>query len=71
MLDEPWQTDVAPLIVPGWEGIAAIVTLNVLDIPDPHALLAVTDIVPPDAPAVAVIDVEVELPVQAEGNVHV
>ena len=68
---EPWQTGVAPVIVPGWEGIVAIVTLNVLAVPDPHELLAVTDIVPPDAPAVAVIDVEVELPVHPDGNVHV
>ena len=70
-MDEPWQTDVTPLIVPGWEGIAAIVTLNVLDVPDPHALLAVTDTFPPAAPAVAVIDVEEDLPDHPEGNVHV
>jgi hypothetical protein len=70
-LDEPWQTGVEPVIVPGWDGVVAIATLNVLAVLDPHALLAVTDTFPPDAPAIAVIDVEEELPVHPEGNVHV
>ena len=70
-MDEPWQTGVEPVIVPGWDGVVAIATLNVLAVPDPHELLAVTETVPPDALAVAVMDVEVELPVQPEGIVHV
>ena len=37
----------------------------------PHELLAVTEIVPPVAPAVEVIDVEVELPLHPDGKVHV
>ena len=37
----------------------------------PHELDAVTEIVPPVAPAVDVIDVEVELPLQPDGIVHV
>ena len=37
----------------------------------PHELFAVTEIVPPVAPAVEVIDVEVELPVHPDGKVHV
>jgi hypothetical protein len=69
--DEPSQIDVAPVIVPGWAGVAATVTLNVLAPPEPHELLAMTEIVPPVGPAVAVMDVEVELPLHPEGNVHV
>jgi len=71
VFDEPWQTVVSPVIVPGWAGVVATVTLNVLAVPEPHELLAVTEMVPPDAPAVASIDVDVELPVHPEGNVHV
>ena len=37
----------------------------------PHELSAVTEIVPPVAPAVAAIDVEVELPPHPDGNDHV
>jgi len=37
----------------------------------PHALLALTEIVPPLAPAVAFIEVEVELPDQPDGKVQV
>ena len=40
-------------------------------VPEPHELFAATDIFPLLALAVAVIDAEVELPVQPEGNVHV
>ena len=38
---------------------------------EPHALLAFTETVPPVDPAVVVMDVDVELPDQPEGNVHV
>jgi hypothetical protein len=48
-----------------------IVTLNVRAVPVAHELLAVTEIFPPFALAVAVIDVVVELPVHPDGNVHV
>ena len=68
---EPWQTDVAPDIVPGWEGSAVDDTVKVRAVLAPHELLAVTEIIPPDAPGVAVIDVEVELPLQPDGNVQV
>jgi hypothetical protein len=47
------------------------VTLKVLAVPGPHELLAVTEIDPPTAPGVAVIEVEVEFPLHPEGNVHV
>ena len=40
-------------------------------VPEPHELLAVTEIFPLFAPAVAVIEVEFELPLHPDGNVHV
>ena len=46
-------------------------TPNVLAVLVPHELVAVTDISPLFAPTVAVIEVEVELPVHPVGNVHV
>ena len=70
-MDEPWQTDAAPVIEPGWAGSAVTVTLNVRGVLVPHELLAVTEIVPPVAPAVASIDVEVELPLHPDGSDHV
>jgi hypothetical protein len=38
---------------------------------DPQVLLAVTEIVPPLEPGIAVIDVDVELPLHPDGSVHV
>jgi len=46
-------------------------TLNVLAVPEPHELLAITEIVPPVEPAVAEMDVEVELPLQPDGKFQV
>jgi hypothetical protein len=69
--EAPGITVVAPEIVPGCAGIAFTVTLKVLAEPEPHVLLAVTEIVPPADPGVAEIDVAVELPLHPEGNVHV
>ena len=57
-------------MVPGWVGVGVTDTLNVREVLEPHELFAVTEIFPL-VPAVAVIDVEVELPLQPEGNVHV
>ena len=58
-------------IVPGCPGSADTVTLKVLAAPEPQALFAVTEILPLLAPAVAVIDVEFELPLHPDGKVHV
>jgi hypothetical protein len=60
-----------PVIVPGCPGVVGIVTLNERAVPEPHELFAVTETLPPVEPTVAVIDVEVELPVQPVGKVHV
>ena len=69
-MDEPWQTDVVPVILPGWEGIVVTVTLNVWAALVPQEFEAVTEIAPPVAPAVALIDLDVELPLYPGGNVH-
>ena len=60
-----------PDIDPGVAGVMGTDTGNVLALLVPQELLAVTEIVPPIAPAVASIDVEEELPVHPEGNDHV
>ena len=70
VLEEPWQTDVSPVIDPGCAGAEVTERLNVLAVLVPHALVAVTEIFPPLEPAVAAIEVEVELPVQPDGNVQ-
>jgi hypothetical protein len=44
---------------------------DVLGTLEPHELLAVTEIVPPLFPAVAVIEVDVELPLHPDGKVQV
>jgi hypothetical protein len=67
---EPEQTDDGLLIQPGWSGSAVTETLNVRVLLDPHELLALTEMVPPVAPAVALIVGEVELPLQPEGSVQ-
>ncbi len=69
--ETPWQTAVFPVIVPGCAGTACTDMLNVREAPGPHELFAVTEILPPFAPTVAVIDVEFELPLHPDGNVHV
>lgn len=38
---------------------------------EPQALFAVTVIFPPDVPAVALIELDVDVPDQPDGNVHV
>ena len=48
-----------------------IETANVRAVDVPQVFVAVTDIVPPDVPADALILVLVELPDQPLGNVHV
>jgi hypothetical protein len=62
---------VLPVIEPGCAGSAVTVALKVLAVPEPHELLAVTEIFPLLAPTVAVIDVVVELPVHPDGNAQV
>ena len=59
-----------PVIAPGWAGVVQVETLNVLGAEEPHELFAVTEIVPPLAPAVAVIEVLVEEPLHPDGNVQ-
>ena len=53
---------------PGSAGVVGTDTVNVRALLVPHELLAVTETVPPNAPAVADIDVEVELPIHPEGK---
>ena len=57
-------------VVDGACGVGGTDKLNVREALVPHVLVAVTEIVPPVAPAVVIIDVEVELPVHPDGNVQ-
>jgi len=58
-------------MVPGCAGTVVPVTGSVLGGLAPQALLAVTEIIPLPAPTVAVIELEVELPLHPEGSAHV
>lgn len=58
-------------MLPGIAGAVIIVTASVCADEEPHELFAVTVMFPPEEPAVALIELEVDAPVQPEGNVHV
>ena len=69
----PEQILVLPDIVPGWTGAVPliIITFIVLAMDESQTFLAITEITPPVAPAIAVIELPVEVPVQPLGNFHV
>jgi hypothetical protein len=64
VLEELRQTEVFPEIVPGCAGTLETPTAKVCAGEVPQELLAVTDIVPPVEPTVAVIELVVEVPDQ-------
>jgi hypothetical protein len=57
-------------MVPGWAGPLLIEIDNVAPVLVPQALVAVTEIVPPFDPAVAEMELDVEEPLQPDGNVQ-
>ena len=59
------------MIVPGCTGSVVKDTLNVLAVPEPQLLLAVTEMLPLLAATVAVMELVVEVPVQPDGKVQV
>jgi hypothetical protein len=68
----PWQTGVLPVISPGCEGTPLSTTTDsVWAGLLPHALFAVTVILPLTVPTVTVMLFVVELPVHVDGKVHV
>lgn len=71
MFEEPEQTVVLPVILPGVPGIELNETVSVCADEEPQELFAVTLMVPPEEPALAVMLVVVEVPDQPEGSVHV
>ena len=58
-------------MLPGCAGTGVTDTDRVLGVLGPQALFAVTEMVPPLLPGVALIEVVVELPDQPEGSVQV
>jgi hypothetical protein len=62
---------VVPEIVPGVAGAEFTVIDKVCADEEPQPLFAVTEIVPPLAPAVAVIELVVDVPDQPPGKVQV
>ena len=65
------QTLVSPLIEPGIAGAGVTATARVRIGDEPQALFAVTIILPPETPAVTVMEVVAELPVQPPGKTQV
>lgn len=68
---EPAHGLALPVMLPGVAGIFVTVTFKVCAEEGPQVLLAVTLIVPPALPAVALIEFVVDAPVQPTGKVHV
>ena len=71
MFVDPAQTEAGPVIGPGCAGTVLTVTGSVCAAEEPQILFAVTCIVPPALPAVAMIVLVVDVPLQPAGNVHV
>jgi len=67
----PGHTAVFPEIAPGCAGNIAEVTVIVCAVLLPQVLLAFTEIMPPVDPAVAIIELVVDVPVHPAGKVHV
>jgi hypothetical protein len=68
---DPLQTVALPLMPPGWAGVGDTVTFRVWAVELPQLLLAMTVMAPLFAPAVALMLLLVELPVQPPGSDHV
>ena len=64
----PLHAGVRPVITPGVAGVVLMVTTSVAGAEFPHALLAVTDTVPPLDPATVLIVLVVDVPVQPTGS---
>lgn len=71
MFDEFAQTDVPPVMLPGWAGTLETDTDKFCAGEDPHELFAITLMVPPVLPTMATIVLADEVPVHPEGRVHV
>ncbi len=71
VFEEVWQTVVLPVMAPGVAGRVVMLITNVLAAEVPQRLEAVTEMVPPDAPAVALMLVVVLEPDQPPGSVQV
>ena len=70
MFELPEQVVLLPVMAPGCESTPTV-TATVCAADDPHELLAVTEMFPPDEVAVALIEGVVDVPVQLPGKVHV
>ena len=55
-------------MVPGCAGTVETVTANVRAVLVPQLLVAVTEMVPPALPTVALMEVELEVPLHPEGR---
>jgi hypothetical protein len=69
--DDVWQTVADPVTAPGADGTVLTVMVAVLAALVPQLFTAVTEMVPPDVPAVVVIEFVVDVPDHPEGSVHV
>lgn len=69
--DDVWQTVADPVIAPGAGGTVLTVMAAVVAALVPQLFVAVTEIVPPDVPAVVAIELVVDVPDHPEGSVQV
>lgn len=59
------------MVMVGLAGVVVTVIANTCGVDEPHALVAVTEMVPLVAFAAVVMDVVADVPVHPAGNVHV
>jgi hypothetical protein len=71
MFKVPAQNDALPLMAPGLAGAVIIETIKLCAADAPQESFAVTLIVPPVEPAVALIEFVVDVPVHPPGSVQV
>lgn len=70
-MEVPEQTVALPVIVPGVAGTGFTFIANVCAREEPQELFAVTVMFPLVEPAVALMELVTDVPVQPDGNVHV
>ena len=71
VFDSPVHATTSPLMEPGWSGMLFTVTVKVFTGDDPHMLLAVTETFSVVGLTVALMELEVDVPIHPVGKFQV